>query len=153
MLRLPALFVSAILLLTSQMAFAEIYKWRDENGKLHFSSTPRVLSPEVEEVEIKVPEADSSNAYRQERLLREKSYELDRKEREKERVFNKQERMLAEEKYDAEMCQRYTERYKRYRSEGVMGINIISGKKEKMSGAQAQAAIESARENMEIFCQ
>ncbi|WP_372741140.1 DUF4124 domain-containing protein [Neptunomonas sp.] len=68
-------------LLSSQTARAEIYKWRDASGKLHYSSTPRVLTPDIQEIKLQTAPADRANARRQERLLNQKKRDIQRIER------------------------------------------------------------------------
>ncbi len=46
-------FILTIVLLYSSIATAEVYKWRDESGKLHFSDTPPVTNEQVEQITIK----------------------------------------------------------------------------------------------------
>ncbi len=157
-------FLLTLLCLSSTSFGDEIYKWRDNEGKLHFSSTPRVLGPQVEEVDIKPMPADRSNAYRQRYLLQQQKYELQAKERDKERTLNKQKAMLLQEEREKEMakaqairdqkmCEKYKERYKRYRDQGVMGYNIATGEKKIMHGDSARRVIQNTKETMELFCQ
>lgn len=147
------------LLLTSPIANAEIYKWKDENGKLHYSSTPRVLAPHIEEVKLQKLPVDRANANRQERLLNQKKRDIRRVEQDKQNEIRKekhiqaeQKAMLKQEARDKDMCEKYKQRYTKYKNNGVKGINLATGKKQKLKGAAARNAIQDAKENAELFC-
>ncbi len=157
--------ILSLLLLVSSCASAEaIYKWRDDEGKLHFSSSPRVLTPEVEEVQLQPMPADPYNAHRKKNLLRQKQYELEAEERKKELTYQKQQMMLQQEERDKKLaeinaasnkklCEKYKDRYQRYRDDGVMGYNILTGEKELMRGEAARRTIEFTKETKDLFCE
>lgn len=149
-----------VFLLTSPIANAEIYKWKDENGKLHYSSTPRVLAPNIQEVKLQKLPADRANANRQERLLNQKKRDIRRVEQDKQNEMRKekhvqaeQRAMLKQEARNKEICEKYKQRYTRYKNDGVKGINLVTGKKQNLKGAAARNAIQDAKENVGIFCQ
>lgn len=45
--------ILTIAMLYSSIATAEVYKWRDENGRLHFSDTPPVTAQDTEKFTVK----------------------------------------------------------------------------------------------------
>ena len=139
-------------LLSSQTARAEIYKWRDENGKLHYSSTPRVLAPNIQEIKLQTAPADRANARRQERLLNQKKRDIQRIERDKENTLAEQKVMLKQEARDKDMCEKYQQRYAAYQKEGIKGVNLTTGKTQKLTGAAARNALQGTKENVELFC-
>jgi len=51
MKNLTAQIITLLLIVSGSLAHAEIYKWVDENGKVHFSDTPHEEA-EVETVEV-----------------------------------------------------------------------------------------------------
>ena len=147
------------LLLCSYTVNAEIYKWKDENGKTHYSGTPRVLAPNVKEVKLQKQPADRANAHRQERLLNNKKRDIRRikeekrsKLRKEKRVQAEQKAMLKQEARDRDMCEKYKARYSRYQKKGIQGINVVTGKKQKLTGTAARNALKDAKENVELFC-
>lgn len=52
-----------------------------------------------------------------------------------------------------DLCQKSKQKLEKYLREGVMGINILTGKIEKMTGAQAEQAIANARDDVDVFCE
>lgn len=54
---------------------------------------------------------------------------------------------------DQKRCLKYKQSLNKYLTEGVMGINLATGKLVKMKGEEAEMVIQSARENVEIFCE
>ena len=46
------LWLAALLLLCAPLCYAEVYKWVDENGEVHYSNKP---PPEIEAETVKVP--------------------------------------------------------------------------------------------------
>jgi len=87
-------FIVAVGLFSAPLAYAEIYKWTDENGKIHFSDTP--VDKKAEKLDIKVtPSAPVSAKTRDERKQRADQYlrarqeeraENDKKQKEKKRL-------------------------------------------------------------------
>lgn len=53
---------------------------------------------------------------------------------------------------DERLCKMYRERLQKYQKEGVMGINVITGRTQKMDARQAREVMEQTRENIRIFC-
>lgn len=49
-------------------------------------------------------------------------------------------------------CEKYTKTYEKYRTKGVMGIDLRTGKKRRMTGDSAREAIQNAKDKMEISC-
>ncbi len=152
LIHILALILGLALLLTSLTASAEIYKWRDENGKLHYSSTPRVLAPNIQEVDLQTAPADRANARRQERLLDQKKRDIQRAERAKQNELAEQKIMLKQEARDKDMCEKYQQRYATYQKDGIKGINVATRKTQKLTGAAARNALQNAKENVELFC-
>lgn len=50
-------------------------------------------------------------------------------------------------------CRRAKDKLERYLRDGVMGINPLTGKMKKMTGQAAQDAIQSAKDDVAIFCE
>jgi hypothetical protein len=49
-------------------------------------------------------------------------------------------------------CTKYKTRLDKYLTEGVMGINPMTGSMQKMTGEAAASAIQNVKDNVEIFC-
>lgn len=152
-----SLFVSLISLLWSTLAPAEaIYKWRDEQGRLHFSTSPKQLTPAVKAVDVPHIPPDRSNASRQRWLLQQEARQLERKTAQKEQLHAEQKAMLKEEQYlkvkKKALCGKYSERYQRYREEGVQGINLATGEVKPMRGPAKTRAIESTKAMKDALC-
>lgn len=145
-----------VTLIASSSVTAEIYKWRDENGKLHFSKTPRVLSSDIEKIDIKVPEADRSNAYRQKYNLRRKANEIDRHNRNKEYKLREQERQIAweerEEKERKKDCRKYTAAYEKYRSRGIKETNPFTGETVSFDEDTERKLLRSIKSKRDDYC-
>ncbi len=53
---------------------------------------------------------------------------------------------------DDKLCSRYRDRLKKYRSQGVTGINPITGRTGKITGQAKKDLIEDAQQNVSLFC-
>ncbi|WP_370052961.1 DUF4124 domain-containing protein [Neptunomonas sp.] len=157
----PLLCLAAILSVLP--AFAEVYKWKDANGKLHFSSVPPKVSesnkttPNVEKMELKVAPPDRQNAYRQQRLLDQASYEREREERKKDRLLSRadsaRKRDASEEEYREEQCEHYKEQYADIRDKDTLkAIHPLTGNTMKFSGQSAEEIRDSIKQKRDEYC-
>lgn len=148
-------FLTFSLLVMSNSANAEVYKWTDENGKVHYSDKP-FDKDDAKLVELKYSEANEKNAT--ENRARTESY------RDKAREFKDANSSSSQKKYsshnesdkqaarDKKNCEEYKARLAKYKEEGVIGVNPITGQKGEMSGSAKQQAMENAQAGIDMYC-
>lgn len=102
-----------IVLLVALPAAAELYRWTDENGKVHFSDRP--VSDDAEELEVKAPpKLGQGNTVREvnERLDRLRTSEAEREAKEREQ----EEKLQAKLKKQRAACARQKDRLNSFRN-------------------------------------
>jgi len=163
---LPSFFtpvVCTLALLSAPLAFADVYKWKDANGKLHFSSVPpktaqsKQAAPTVEKMELKVVPPDRQNAYRQQRLLDQAANEREREERKKDRMLSNadsaRKRDASEEEYRQEQCEHYKEQYADIRDKDTLkAIHPFTGNMMKFSGQSAEDIRDNVKQKRDEYC-
>ncbi len=131
----------------------KVYKWRDENGKLHFSTVPPAQH-DVENVDLHKQPRDMANAHRKDNYLRKQQRELNRKHRAKERhLSNMKYRGNGDGlDYEDERCKQARRGYRDLREEGIVTYNKVKRRKEKLEGPDAQIAFELAKYISDAVC-
>lgn len=150
MVKLITIIFGVCLYLQLGTAIAKVYTWTDENGQIHYSSQPPPKA-ETREVEIKKHKPDQQTI---DRLNHIKAKNTSSTSSLNKKIKQAEEKNLSESELemDKKRCQRYKEQYERYKREGIMGVNLLTGETKKMSGESAEIALENARQNVEIFC-
>jgi len=113
------IIVSTLMLaLISLTAHAEIYKWTDENGKIHFSDKP--VGEKAKTLDIKVQKANPSSAKtKDERKQRAEGFIRAREEEraERDKVIAEKKRLKAEKIAN---CEKFKKEYKRITEAGAV---------------------------------
>jgi len=147
MMKNIAYILFSTLLLFSLTAHAEIYRWTDKNGKVHFSDKP--ISEKAETVDIKVkPVSPVPEQTRDERKQKAENF---MRAREEERV-EADKKIIEKKKLKAERkvnCKKAKKEYKRISEAGAVYFKNKDGsrdylepKRRKKEEALAKAAIE-----------
>ena len=128
-----------------------VYKWVDENGKVHYGDQPQAKTPAVEvDIDDSAPVSSGnddrlSRAEKRERLLQ--SMEEDRVEkqeqREKQKALNEQNR---------KKCNRYRDRMRHYqRASGLYRLDN-NGNRVYMSDADRSRATKNLQAKIKKYC-
>lgn len=143
------LMTATLLLIHTGMASAKVYTWTDENGQEHYSSQPPPkVKAKAREVEIKQYKTDH-HAVERMNDIKSKANSARARSRAKssQRRHNQED---AEE--NKRICERYKKRLDKYKREGVMGYNTLTGKTQKMTGQAKQEVIQNTQDTVDIFC-
>ena len=140
--------------------FAEIYKWTDEHGKVHYSSVPPALpgkNSNVEQADIKVPPADRSNAYRiqasQQRRLNSFEQADRKKEREMETADYKRKQEARQREYREEQCEKYKQQYADIRSQDTFTAkHPFTGNEMNFTGTDAEDIKDEIKARRDEYC-
>ena len=139
---LPALAVALMVPLSS---VAKIYQWTDAEGKTHFSDIPPA---QYAHKEIKIAaELAAGSKSRPKVHTHFASGSTNNVKR------GNTPKVSADDKAkDIARCNRYKERYERYKREGILGYNVVTGQKRMMTKSEEKYWLKSTKENMEIMC-
>ncbi|UCB55602.1 MAG: DUF4124 domain-containing protein [Thiotrichales bacterium] len=140
-----------ITLLAPIVVNASVYKWVDENGKVHYGDQPQARQPAVEmNIDDTAPipsgtDDSLSRAEKRERLLQ--SMEEDRiekqEQREKQKALNEQNR---------KKCNRYRDRMRHYqRASGLYRLDN-NGNRVYMSDADRSRATKNLQAKISKYC-
>lgn len=132
--------------LTHNLAMAKVYKCEGADGKIEYRQT---VCPEdteqnkMDRLNYKAPKAapndnpvSKANKLDQIKLQKRQGQVNSAKERKK----------------DIARCNKYKERLARYKRDGIMGINLVTGEQSVMKGEGARTAMKNAQDNVNIFC-
>jgi hypothetical protein len=131
----------------SASASADIYKWVDEEGQVHYGDKPQGKSSEqmsVEEKPVVRPQEQDRREY-QKRLLN--SYATERKQKQEEKA--KLEKQQAEQR---QRCEQARQRLAKYKSAGFLYTKDKEGGRVILNDEQHKAALERAREAVKTHC-
>jgi len=139
----------ATIFLASLSIQADVYRWVDENGSVHFGDKP-ANKQSAEKIEIKQDEA--ANSPSQGNRLRKQQHLLSVMD--EERKINKKKQ--AQEKKDKQEiimnCKRAKKTLDDYLRSGVLFDIDKSGNKAYLSDQQREEEIKKAREAVEYWC-
>lgn len=131
-------------------ASAEVYRWTDENGKVHFSDKPR-HGGATEKVEVKVPQ----NSYGGSDVLERQRDLLDRYDQEARQEAKQQRKDAIEEQRQERQqasCNSYRDYWKRIQRGGPMYKLNGNGERVYYSEEERAKRIEFHRKRMEKVC-
>jgi Skp family chaperone for outer membrane proteins len=140
-----------LVLIVPVAVYANVYKWVDENGKVHYGDSPQVSQPAVEmNVDVTTPEASFtedllSREEKRERLLQ--SMEEDRLEKQEKR--NKQK---AENEKNRQKCNRYRDRMRHYERANALYKLDKDGNRVYMSDSDRASATKNLRVKINKYC-
>lgn len=125
---------------------AKVYKCKAADGKIEYRQTRCPNDSEqnkMERLNYKAPKsAPGDNPVR-------KAQALDDKNQQKKQAAIHSAR---ERDKDVERCKKYKDRLARYKRDGIMGVNLKTGKLALMKGEGAATAMKNAKDNVAIFC-
>lgn len=138
-----------LLLLVTSLAEAGVYKWVDEQGRVHYGDKP--TSTTADEINVKdqpAPQQSESAVSRkekQQRFLR--AREDERKEKQQALAEEKQKRAEAERN-----CERAKKEYDKYRYAGSIYVKGKDGEREHLSFKQREAYEASLAARVKKWC-
>ncbi|NIT63896.1 MAG: DUF4124 domain-containing protein [Gammaproteobacteria bacterium] len=140
-------FGSLLLLLAVPAARAEIYRWVDEQGNVHYGDRPAGQDAEGVEVDAgprRDPEAERRRARRRKLLeAMEEEQEIERRQ---------QEQAQAERKERERRCRIARNRLDSYRRANVIYGYDESGNRRYLNDSERERAIAEARQAVEHWC-
>ena len=139
------LLVFALALMISFTSVAKIYQWTDAEGKTHFSDIPpdQYAHKEIK-IAAKLAAGSKSHPNVHKHFSGGSKSNVNR--------VNKPKVSSEEKAKDIARCNRYKEKYERYKREGILGYNVATGQKRMMTKSEEKHWLKSAKENMEIMC-
>ena len=140
------------ILIAPLAANAGVYKWVDDNGKVHYGDQPQASQPSVEmniddttTVDASAGEDQMSRAEKRERLLQ--AMEEDRIEKEEQR-----EKQSALKQRNRQKCNRYRDRMRHYqRASGIYRLDR-DGNRVFMSESERASATRKLQANIKKYC-
>ncbi len=139
------------ILIVPVTAYAGVYKWVDENGKVHYGDSPQASQPTVEmNVEVATPEPSFSEDLlsreeKRERLLQ--SMEEDRLEKQE-----KRDKQKAENEKNRQKCNQYRDRMRHYERANALYKLDRDGNRVYMSDGERASATKSLRAKINKYC-
>jgi len=145
----PAL-IAAVGLFSSTLGYAEIYKWTDENGKIHFSDTP--VDNKAKKLDIKItPSAPVSAKTRDERKQRADQYLRARQEeREEQNKKQKEKKRLA--KLRKEKCGEAKHEYREITEAGTVYYKKKDGTRDYLEPERRKKEELRAKAEVKKWC-
>ena len=139
-----------VLFMNAGMVSAQVYTWTDKDGQVHYGSQPPVQA-KTKEVKINKYTTDRETV---DRLDKNRSKARSTSSSTNKRRKSSQSRdAKSGDESNKKICKKYTDRYNRYKRDGVPGINLLTGRKQKLTGKAKQDAIADTKETMDIFCE
>ncbi len=134
----PTVLLMLAMLLLSTVESAEVYRWTDENGQVHFSQRPPPRDAQLLQLPESGPghtDADTDLMRRRERERRLlESYEYERSQKEARRAREADARQQA-----AQRCSRLQQHWRRLSHPGPVYIRRDNGERQYLSDAQREA--------------
>ena len=128
-------------------AGAQMYKWTDENGNIHFSDKPQ---PNAQKLEIKTPQSSGIGTSRQQRRSQQellKDLQYSRQQREQAAAQDAQQRERQQQR-----CQRLRNRLRNYEDVDYVFYRDGQGKKIRLSREQKKQEERKLRRQIEENC-
>ena len=140
--------LSGLLMVTGPVSAAEVYKWRDADGHLHFGDRPPATQSHAESVIIRSAAPAAANEHSQERLKQVlDGYAKEREAREASRAA-----ALAEDEQREQACMRAKARRQTAERVNVMYEYTPQGERRVLGEAEHKQVIEKAREAVADSC-
>ena len=134
----PTVLPVLALMLLSTAESAEVYRWTDDNGQVHFSQRP----PAQEAQRLQLPESGPGQPAADADLMRRRERErrlLESYEHERTQKRTRQARELNARQEAAERCSRLQVYWRRLSHPGPLYIRRDDGEREYLSDAQREA--------------
>lgn len=142
--------LAAVALLAAFVTSAGVYKWEDDQGRVHYGDLPAgdvsTQEIEIDEAPSAAPASDSMDREEKRRRLLEAMQE-ERYEKEANRAAEK-----AERERDHRKCIRYRDRMRQYESAGRMYTLDRDGNRVYMSTQERDRAMQDLRASISKYC-
>jgi len=132
-------------------AYAGVYKWVDENGKVHYGDQPQASQPTVE---IKVDDTVPAPSYSDNELSREEKRERLLQSMEEDRVEKQEarEKQQAVKEKNRQSCNRYRDKMRHYERASSLYKLDKDGNRVYMSGGDRARATKNLQANIKKYC-
>ena len=143
--------LSASMLLATQ-AHADVYKYTDEKGNVHYTDKPATLPAERLNVQSQRTDLVALQARQQEELERANAASQARQQSTAQKTEDrKAAATMAADK--AEQCKKARERYDSYMNSQRLYEALPDGERRYLTDAELDAARASAKASMDVLCQ
>ncbi len=145
-IRLLLIFIIA----TAPPAYAGVYKWVDEQGKVHFSDRP--TSAQARQLKLKKSPQQGTSAVpnaAQRQITQQRMLDMYQQEREKREAARKKKK--ADAKKLAQRCANARDRLRRYESSRLYE-NLPNGERRYFSEAEREKTISNLKGNIKRYC-
>lgn len=138
-----------LIFLIPPLLHAEVYKWTDENGQVHFTDRPRqAKSDQVEEV--KIHSTNQAGISHDRKAKREKLLDVFQEEREDAAA---EKMTLREKRKERERrCEEAQKNLKTYQEAGYLFRLDADGEKVVLDDTEHHKAMQKAREDVDAWC-
>lgn len=143
--------LSASMLLAAQ-AHADVYKYTDEKGNVHYTDKPSTLPAERLNIQSQRTDLVALQARQQEELERANAASQARQQTAAQKAEDrKTASAMAADK--AEQCKKARERYDSYMNSQRLYEALPNGERRYLTDAELDAARASAKASMDVLCQ
>lgn len=145
---------NSLLLLVFMMPLvvhASVYKWVDENGKVHYGDQPQASQPAVE---MKVDDTAPAPSYSDDELSREEKRERLLQSMEEDRVEKQEmrEKQKAVREKNRQKCNRYRDKMRHYERASSLYKLDKDGNRVYMSEGDRDRATKNLQANIKKYC-
>ena len=140
-----------LILITPVAAHAGVYKWVDENGKVHYGDQPKASQPTVE---MNIDDTTPAPSYSDDDLSREEKRERLLQAMEEDRLDKqeKRDKQKAENEKNRQKCNRYRDRMRHYQRANALYKLDKDGNRVYMSDSERASATKSLRTKINKYC-
>lgn len=133
------------------VVYAGVYKWVDENGKVHYGDQPKTSQPAVE---MKVDDAAPTPSYSDDELSREEKRERLLQSMEEDRADKQEmrEKKKAEKERNRQKCNRYRDQMRHYERASSLYKLDKDGNRVYMSDGERARATKNLQSNIKKYC-
>ena len=133
------------------VAHAGVYKWVDENGKVHYGDQPQASQPTVE---IRVDDTVPTPSYSDDELSREEKRERLLQSMEEDRVEKQEirEKQKAVKEKNRQKCNRYRDQMRHYERASSLYKLDRDGNRVYMSDGDRARATKNLQANIKKYC-
>ena len=131
--------------------YASVYKWVDENGKVHYGDQPKASQPTVE---MNIDDTRPAPSFSEDNLSREEKRErlLQAMEEDRLEKQEKRDKQKAENEKNRQKCNRYRDRMRHYERANSLYRLDKDGNRVYMSDGERASATKSLRAKINKYC-
>ncbi len=147
------LHIHTLILLWSPASHAQIYKWQDENGQIHYGSQPQQNSRSVERIEIRQNITTKPRISKEDlaiEAINRQEAEAERKKQQAQHPVPVEPKIPASEK--RRLCKQARDDYTRITSRGRMREINSKGEYVFLTEAQRQQRIKASKDRERKYC-